>query len=181
MKKILKYDLSSGIQYLGDVKFSDIKNFALAVTTEEIRDNNWYNAGGVEIRTFPENSNLEIGKKYQMNFCFNIAPGGTWNGDMGLCYLFLTDNGHNIILSGWPLNQLLWSTLQDCLGANPCMNFQNTSWGAYFQGSKVVTAQDVGGVGKVRLKFDIHIGYPQWRIYHDTRYSFIEFIKIEED
>jgi len=181
LKKLIKYNPLTGNKLIGDLHFSEIRNFALDTITEEIRDNTWYDTNTIVTREFPENSNLEIGKKYIMHFCFNIVPGGTWNADMGLCYLFFTESGNNIILSGWPLNQLLWGAFQDCLGANPCMQFSTTSWGAYFQGSKVVTAQDVNGVGKIRLKFDIHIGYPQWRIYNDTRYSFIEFIKIEND
>jgi len=170
---------SSGIIGISEVNNKVNLDVELPVITEAIRDNTSYNAGLIS-RDFPENSNLEIGKKYIMNFYFNIVPDGTWNADMGLCYLFYTENNNNIILSGWPLNQLLWSTFYNCFGAYPCMQFSTTSWGAYFQGSKVITAQDINGVGKIRLYFDIHIGHPQWRIYHDTRYSFIEFIKIDE-
>jgi len=171
---------SSGIIGISEVNNKVNLDVELPVITEAIRDNIWYNTNTIIYRDFPENSNLEIGKKYIMNFYFNIVPDGTWNGDMGLCYLFYTENNNNIILSGWPLNQLLWSTFYNCLGENPCMQFSTTSWGAYFQGSKVITAQDINGVGKIRLYFDIHIGHPQWRIYHDTKYSFIEFIKIDE-
>ena len=181
MKKIVKYNPLTGNKYYGDLNFSEVKGFGLSTITEVIRDNVYFPTSTLVTRNFPENSNLEIGKKYIMNFCFHIYPGGIWNGNMGLCYLSLTENNVKYILSAWPLNALFWQTFQGCLSSNPCMQFSSTSWGAYFSGSKVVTAQDINGDGKVPLTFEVLIGHPQWYIYHETMYNYIEFVKIEED
>jgi hypothetical protein len=173
---------STGIIGISEVHNKVNLNIELPVITEVIQDNNWSNCGTKTLRTFPENTNLEIGKKYLMTFNFVIFNGGDWNGIFDAnCSVTYTDNGVEYLVSRYDYNYMLYNILQACAGAIPCLNLQFIGTGFVLQGSKVITAEDVGGVGKVQLYFSIYNGHPQWRIYSaDTYRNFIEFIKIKE-
>jgi hypothetical protein len=173
---------STGIIGISGVSNKVNLNVELPVITEVIQDNAYYNCGTKTLRTFPENTNLEIGKKYLMTFNFTIEPGGDWNSLFGnVCSVTYIENGVEYLASIHEYNYLLYNILQACAKTTPCLNLQYLGTGFALQGSKVITAEDVGGVGKVKLYFTIYNGHPQWRIYSaDTYMNFIEFIKIKE-
>jgi hypothetical protein len=173
---------STGIIGISEVHNKVNLGIELPVITEVIQDNTYYDCGTKVLRTFPENTNLEIGKKYLMTFNFMIFNGGDWNGVFTeVCSATYTENGVEYLVSLYNYNYMLYNILQACAKTTPCLNLQYIGTGLILQGSKVITAEDVGGVGKVKLYFSIYNGHPQWRIYSaDTYMNFIEFIKIKE-
>jgi hypothetical protein len=173
---------STGIIGISEVSNKVNLGVELPVITEVIQDNNWSNCGTKTLRIFPENTNLEIGKKYLMTFNFTIFDGGDWNGVFTeVCSATYTENGIEYLVSSHDYSYSFYNVLQACAKTTPCLNLQYLGTGFALQGSKVITAEDVGGVGKVKLYFSIYNGHPQWRIYSaDTYMNFIEFIKIKE-
>lgn len=174
--------LSSG----GIIGITEVSNQAklqveMPVITEVVQDNTWFNVGTVT-RVFPETANLEIGKKYLMTFNFMIGPGGGWNGQFtDNCRVTYSEGGVEYLINVNGYDNALFDLLQACVGANPCIAITNLGRGIILQGSKVITAVDVGGFGKVNLNFTIYNGHFQWRVYSSDNYrNFIEFIKIKD-
>jgi hypothetical protein len=173
---------STGIIGISGVNNKVNLDVELPVITEAIQDNNYYNCGTNTLRTFPENTNLEIGKKYLMTFNFWISPGGDWNGEFtDNCRITYNESGVEYLINTNGYDDILFNLLQACLGSQPCIQIENLGQGIVLQGTKVITAEDVGGVGKVKLYFTIYNGHLEWHIYSPDNYrNFIEFIQIKE-